>query len=67
MKYPTMFRDLAYRQQANSGIIDLGFLETVRSNTALRAWLYSPELKTKSVYSPALRYRKRSSCASVEV
>ncbi len=54
MKYPTMFRDLAYRQQANSGIIDSDFWKRYARTPLYEHGFIRRELKTKSVYSPAL-------------
>ncbi len=54
MKYPTMFRDLAYRQQANSGIIDSDFWKRYARTPLYEHGSIRRELKTKSVYSPAL-------------
>ena len=54
MKYPTMFRDLAYRQQANSGIIDSDFWKRYARTRLYEHGFIRRELKTKSVYSPAL-------------
>jgi uncharacterized membrane protein len=54
MKYPTLFRDLAYRQQANSGIIDSDFWKTYAQTPLYENGSVRRELKTKSVYSPAL-------------
>ena len=54
MKYPTLFRDLAYRQQANSGIIDSGFWKKYARTPLYEHGFVRRELKTKSVYSPAL-------------
>lgn len=54
MKYPTLFRDLAYRQQANSGIIDSDFWRRYARTPLYENGFVRRELKTKSVYSPAL-------------
>jgi uncharacterized membrane protein len=54
MKYPTLFRDLAYRQQANSGIIDSDFWKRYARTPLYEHGFIRRELKTKSVYSPAL-------------
>ena len=54
MKYPTLFRDLAYRQQANSGLIDAGFWKRYARTPLYESGVVRRELKTKSVYSPAL-------------
>lgn len=54
LKYPTVFRDFAYRQQGSTGVIDSDFWQSY-----IRAPLYERgfarrEIDTKSVYSPAL-------------
>ncbi len=54
MKYPTLFRDLAYRQESNSGIIDSGFWKKYARTPLYEHGFVRRELKTKSVYSPAL-------------
>ena len=54
LKYPTLFRDLAYRQQANSGIIDSDFWKRYARTPLYENGMVHRELKTKSVYSPAL-------------
>ena len=54
MKYPTLFRDLAYRQQANSGIMDADFWKKYARTPLYDHGFIRRELKTKSVYSPAL-------------
>ena len=54
MKYPTLFRDLAYRQQANSGIMDSDFWKRYARTPLYENGFIRRELKTKSVYSPAL-------------
>ena len=54
MKYPTLLRDLAYRQQANAGIIDWDFWKTYARTPLYEHGVVHRELKTKSVYSPAL-------------
>ncbi len=54
MKYPTLFRDLAYRQQANSGIMDPDFWKQYAQTPLYEHGFIRRELKTKSVYSPAL-------------
>ena len=56
MKYPTMFRDLAYRQQASSGIIDSNFWQRYARTPLYEHGFVRHELKTKSVYSPALLF-----------
>ena len=54
MKYPTVFRDLAYRQEANSGLIDSGFWKKYARTSLYEHGFVRRELKTKSVYSPPL-------------
>jgi uncharacterized membrane protein len=54
MKYPTLFRDLAYRQEANSGIIAADFWKKYARAPLYDHGFVRRELKTKSVYSPAL-------------
>jgi uncharacterized membrane protein len=54
MKYPTIFRDLAYRQEANSGIIDSSFWQRYARTPLYEHGSVRRELKTKSVYSPPL-------------
>ena len=54
MRYPTLFRDFAYRQQGSSGVIDSEFWQKY-SRAALHEYGFvRRELDTKSVYSPAL-------------
>jgi len=54
LRYPAMFRDLAYRQQANSGLIDSDFWVKYARTPLDEHGFVRRELKTKSVYSPAL-------------
>jgi uncharacterized membrane protein len=54
MKYPTMFRDLAYRQQAVGGIIDADFWQRYATTSLYERGYVHREINTKSVYSPAL-------------
>ena len=54
LRYPAIFRDLAYRQQANSGLIDSDFWVTYAHTPLAEHGFVRRELKTKSVYSPAL-------------
>src|SRR5215216_428991 len=54
MKYPTMFRDLAYRQQAVGGIIDAGFWQRYAATSLYERGYVHRKINTKSVYSPAL-------------
>lgn len=54
MKYPTLFRDLAYRQESNSGIMDAGFWKRYARTPLYEHGFVRRELKTKSVYAPPL-------------
>ena len=54
MRYPTLFRDLAYRQQANAGIIDSDFWRQNAGLSLYERGFVRRELITKSAYSPAL-------------
>jgi uncharacterized membrane protein len=56
LKYPTMFRDLAYRQQTVSGIVDGGFWQTYAEIPLYERGYVHREINTKSVYSPALLF-----------
>ena len=54
MKYPTMFRDIAYRQQAVLGIIDTDFWQRYAGTSLYERGYVHRKINTKSVYSPAL-------------
>jgi len=54
MKYPIMFRDLAYRQQAVAGIIDADFWQRYAATSLYERGYVHRKINTKSVYSPAL-------------
>jgi len=54
MKYPKIFRDIAYRQQDAAGIIDSGFWQRYAGASLGEHGYVSREINTKSVYSPAL-------------
>lgn len=54
LKYPTIFRDLAYRQQASAGIMDSNFWQTYTDVSLDEHGYVHREINTKSVYSPAL-------------
>jgi len=54
LKYPIIFRDLAYRQQASAGIIDANFWQTYAGVSLDEHGYVRREINTKSVYSPAL-------------
>src|SRR5512147_799959 len=56
MKYPTVFRDFAYRQQGSSGVIGSEFWqEYARASLYERGFVHR-EIDTKSVYSPPLLF-----------
>src|SRR5688572_2212116 len=54
MRYPIMFRDLAYRQQAVAGIINMDFWQRHAGVSLYERGYVHREINTKSVYSPAL-------------
>jgi uncharacterized membrane protein len=54
MRYPTLFRDFAYRQQGSSGVIDSEFWQKYSRASLDEYGFVRRELDTKSVYSPAL-------------
>jgi uncharacterized membrane protein len=54
MRYPIMFRDLAYRQQAVAGIINTDFWQRHAGVSLYERGYVHREINTKSVYSPAL-------------
>jgi len=54
MKYPTMFRDLAYRQQPVAGIIDADFWQKYAGASLYERGYIHRKINTKSVYSPVL-------------
>lgn len=54
MKYPTVFRDFAYRQQRSTGIIEAGFWQKYARASLYEYGFVHREINTKSVYSPAL-------------
>jgi uncharacterized membrane protein len=54
MKYPKLFRDLAYRHLAVAGTIDARFWQTYGGASLDEHGYVSREINTKSVYSPAL-------------
>jgi hypothetical protein len=54
LRYPTVFRDFAYRQQGSSGVIDSEFWQTYMPATLSERGFVRREIDTKSVYSPAL-------------
>jgi uncharacterized membrane protein len=54
LRYPTVFRDFAYRQQGSAGIIDSEFWQSFAREALEGRGFVRRELDTKSVYSPAL-------------
>ncbi len=54
LKYPTIFRDFAYRQQGSSGVITSEFWQKYARASLDEYGTVRRELDTKSVYSPAL-------------
>ena len=56
MRYPTVFRDFAYRQQGSSGVIDSEFWQRFHRASLYEQGFVRRELDTKSVYSPALLF-----------
>ena len=54
LKYPTVFRDFAYRQQGSTGIIDSDFWQSYARAVVYERGFVRREIDTKSVYSPAL-------------
>jgi uncharacterized membrane protein len=54
MKYPTVFRDFAYRQQGSTGVIDSEFWQSYSRAGLYERGFIRREIDTKSVYSPAL-------------
>src|SRR5215212_8691225 len=54
MKYPTLFRDFAYRQQGSSGVIGKDFWQEYARAALYDRGFVHREIDTKSVYSPAL-------------
>ena len=54
MKYPKIFRDVAFRHLAVEGIIDTQFWQTYTGVSLDEHGYVSREINTKSVYSPAL-------------
>ena len=56
MKYPTVFRNFAYRQQGSAGVIDSDFWQRFARASLYEDGFVRRELDTKSVYSPALLF-----------
>jgi uncharacterized membrane protein len=54
MKYPKIFREIAYRHSAVNGIVDPQFWRTYAGVPLNEHGYVSNEINTKSVYSPAL-------------
>ena len=54
LRYPTVFRDFAYRQQGNAGIIDSEFWQSYVQAAMYERGFVRREIDTKSVYSPVL-------------
>lgn len=54
MRYPTVFRNFAYRQQGSAGVIDSEFWQRFSRASLYEDGIVRRELDTKSVYSPAL-------------
>ena len=54
MRYPTVFRDLMYRQQGSAGVIDADFWQSHARIALYERGFIRREIDTKSVYSPAL-------------
>ncbi len=54
MRYPTVFRDFAYRQQGSTGVIGAEFWQSYAGASVYERGFVRRDLDTKSVYSPAL-------------
>lgn len=54
MKYPTLFRDFAYRQQGSTGILGSEFWQRYARASLDEYGFVRREIDTKSVYSPPL-------------
>ena len=54
LRYPTVFRDFAYRQQGSAGVIDSDFWQSYARAALDEHGFVRREIDTKSVYSPAL-------------
>ena len=54
LRYPTVFRDFAYRQQGSSGVIGPDFWQSYARAPIYGQGFVRREIDTKSVYSPAL-------------
>ena len=56
LRYPTVFRDFAYRQQGSTGVIGSDFWESYARAGLDERGFVRREIDTKSVYSPALLF-----------
>src|ERR1043165_4041485 len=56
MKYPTVFRDFAYRQQGSTGTIGANFWQKYARASLYEHGFVHREINTKSVYSPVLLF-----------
>ena len=54
LRYPTVFRDFAYRQQGSTGVINSEFWGSFARAALYERGFVRREIDTKSVYSPAL-------------
>jgi uncharacterized membrane protein len=54
LRYPTLFRDFAYRQQGSSGVIGPNFWQSYARAPIYEYGFVRREIDTKSVYSPGL-------------
>ena len=54
LRYPTVFRDFAYRQQGSTGVIDAEFWQSYSRAALYERGFVRREIDTKSIYSPAL-------------
>jgi uncharacterized membrane protein len=54
LRYPTVFRDFAYRQQGSTGVIDSEFWQSYAQTALYERGFVRREIDTKSVYSPVL-------------
>ena len=54
LRYPTVFRDFAYRQQGSTGVISSDFWQSYARAGLDERGFVRREIDTKSVYSPAL-------------
>lgn len=60
LRYPTVFRDFAYRQQGSAGVIDSEFWQSYSRAALYERGFVRREIDTKSVYSPALLFPQAS-------